>query len=396
MRLVIDCFKLIKGVGKSIGIYNVAKIIVGSLGAQNAAKSGTTSAVGSVASNSVGSVAETIAAIDEGKHPDKIFVLGNSRNRTDFDVPGVEFIQIDKYDPENKIDIVMWELFHVANCCRKLKADRVFFPRGYAALTHPVYDIVMIHDLIPFYYAEHFPGVFNRLENFYITNRLRQSARTAKKVITISEASKQDIMKYCGVDEKKIKVINNSYEKSDVPIVKDEDQKPYICAMTSALPHKNAEGIIETYKRYSEITDAPLDLVLIGLNDVSEFDLPSEVKDRITCHKFIGDTAEMYRVMGGARAFLFLSLIEGFGLPPIEAMQLGVPVICSGVSSLPEVCGDAALLVDPKDPDEAAQNLKDLLSDDELRSTLIKRGYENVKRFSSESRAAKYRKEIME
>ncbi len=396
MRLVIDCFKLIKGVGKSIGIYNVAKIIVGSLGAQNAAKSGTTSAVGSVASNSVGSVAETIAAIDEGKHPDKIFVLGNSRNRTDFDVPGVEFIQIDKYDPENKIDIVMWELFHVANCCRKLKADRVFFPRGYAALTHPVYDIVMIHDLIPFYYAEHFPGVFNRLENFYITNRLRQSARTAKKVITISEASKQDIMKYCGVDEKKIKVINNSYEKSDVPIVKDEDQKPYICAMTSALPHKNAEGIIETYKRYSEITDAPLDLVLIGLNDVSEFDLPSEVKDRITCHKFIGDTAEMYRVMGGARAFLFLSLIEGFGLPPIEAMQLGVPVICSGVSSLPEVCGDAALLVDPKDPDEAAQNLKDLLSDDELRSTLIKRGYENVKRFSPESRAAKYRKEIME
>ena len=180
MRLVIDCFKLIKGVGKSIGIYNVAKIIVGSLGAQNAAKSGTTSAVGSVASNSVGSVAETIAAIDEGKHPDKIFVLGNSRNRTDFDVPGVEFIQIDKYDPENKIDIVMWELFHVANCCRKLKADRVFFPRGYAALTHPVYDIVMIHDLIPFYYAEHFPGVFNRLENFYITNRLRQSASSSR------------------------------------------------------------------------------------------------------------------------------------------------------------------------------------------------------------------------
>ena len=364
MRLVIDCFKLIKGVGKSIGIYNVAKIIVGSLGAQNAV--------------------------------DKIFVLGNSRNRADFDVPGVEFIQIDKYDPENKIDIVMWELFHVANCCRKLKADRVFFPRGYAALTHPVYDIVMIHDLIPFYYAEHFPGVFNRLENFYITNRLKQSARTAKKIITISEASKQDIMSYCGVDEKKIRVINNSYEKSDVPIVKDEDQKPYICAMTSALPHKNAKGIIETYKRYCEITDAPLDLVLIGLNDVSEFDLPSEVRDRITCHKFIGDTAEMYRVMGGARAFLFLSLIEGFGLPPIEAMQLGVPVICSGVSSLPEVCGDAALLVDPKDPDEAAQNLKDLLSDDELKDTLIKRGYENVKRFSPESRAAKYRKEIME
>ena len=403
MRLVIDCFKLIKGVGKSIGIYNVAKIIVGSLGAQNAAKS--------VASNIAGSVTSNAADNDAAKHPDKIFVLGNSRNRADFDVPGVEFIQIDKYDPENKIDIVMWELFHVANCCRKLKADRVFFPRGYAALTHPVYDIVMIHDLIPFYYAEHFPGVFNKVENFYITNRLKQSARTAKKIITISEASKQDIMKYCGIDEKKIRVINNSYEKSDVPIVKDEDQKPYICAMTSALPHKNAKGIIETYERYCEIVkDAsagesfendpshqePLDLVLIGLNDVSEFDLPSEVRDRITCHKFIGDTAEMYRVMGGARAFLFLSLIEGFGLPPIEAMQLGVPVICSGVSSLPEVCGDAALLVDPKDPDEAAQNLKDLLSDDELRSTLIKRGYENVKRFSPESRAAKYRKEIME
>ena len=393
MRLVVDCFKLIKGVGKSIGIYNVAKIIVRCLGAQNASD-----------------------------HADRIFVLGNAKNRADFDVPGVEFIQIDKYDPENKIDIVMWELFHVANCCRKLKADRVFFPRGYAALTHPVYDIVMIHDLIPFYYAENFPGVFNRLENFYITNRLKQSARSAKKVITISEASKRDIMSYCGVDEKKITVINNSYEKadseainkaasevnckSDEKVIKDNGQKPYICAMTSALPHKNAKGIMETYKRYCEIvkesaangysSEEPLDLVLIGLPDVLEFDLPTDVKARITCHKFIGDTAEMYRVMGGAKAFLFLSLIEGFGLPPIEAMQLGVPVICSGVSSLPEVCGDAALLVDPGDPDEAAQNLKDLLSDEGLRDTLIRRGYENVKRFSPESRAVEYRKEIME
>lgn len=365
MRLVIDCFKLIKGAGKSIGIYNVAQRIVKHLGELNSASE---------------------------KQMAEIVVLGNKDNQVDFDVPGVKFIEIKKYNPRNRTQVVLWELLYVSKICKELKADRVFFPRGYTALTHPVYDIVLIHDFIPFYYDEHFPGFFNKFENAYIMGRLKQSAKSAKKVITISQASKDDIIKYCGVAQDKITVINNACEEINVEVEKSE--KPYICAMTSDLPHKNAKGVIESYAKYCEIAENPVDLVVIGLKDINEFDIPDDVKSRITCHKFIKSNDEMYRVIGGSEVFLFLSLVEGFGLPPIEAMQLGVPVICSNTSSLPEVCGDAAIMVDPTAYESIAEKLNLLITEEPRKNQLIKAGKQNVERFSWDSRSKKYWNEL--
>lgn len=366
MRLVIDCFKLIKGAGKSIGIYNVAQGIVKHIGMINA----------------------------ETDNKEEIIILGNGSNRGDFDVPGVKFKEVKKYDPTKKLDVIMWELFFVSKYCKKLKADRVFFPRGYTALTHPVFDIILIHDLIPFYYDKHFPGVFNRIENAYIMNRLKQSARSAKKVITISQASKQDIVDYCGVDESQVVVINNACEPTRVGI--EKSGKPYICAMTSGLPHKNAKGIIESYSKYYAIADDPIELIVIGLKDTDGYDIPDEVKKHITCYKYIKSTEEMYKVIGGAEVFLFLSLVEGFGLPPIEAMTLGVPVICSNTSSLPEVCGDAALLVDPNDHEVIAQRLLYLVKTDSKKEELKKRGFLNTKRFDWSLISKKYWEQLLE
>ncbi len=353
MRLIIDCFKLIKGVGKSIGIYNVAKGIVKHLGEKN--------------NNS-------------GVQNVEIVVLGNKDNREDFDVPGIKFVEITNYDPKNRIHVVLWEIYYVSMVCKKLKADRVFFPRGYTTLNHPTYDIVLIHDLIPFYYSENYPDVFNKIENAYIMGRLKQSARSAKKIITISQASKSDIIKYCRVNEDKIVVINNACECDDLEIEKAE--RPYICAMTSGLPHKNAKGVIASYVRYCEMTDNPINLVVIGLGDISEYNIPDDVRNRITCHKFIMSNEEKNKLIGGGEIFLFLSLVEGFGLPPIEAMQLGVPVICSNTSSLPEVVGAAAVLVDPTDYEDVASKMKALISDGYARADLVNKGYENVMRFS--------------
>ena len=170
MRLVIDCFKLVKGTGKSIGIYNVAVSLISNL------------------------VQEKKRTSDQRIKNTEIIVLGNDLNSSDFALDGVEFVSITNYSPMNKAHVVLWELFHVSKVCKELKADRVLFPRGYCALTHPVFDIVLIHDLIPFYYHENYPGVFNRLENAYIMNRLKASAKGSKKIITISEASKKDIL----------------------------------------------------------------------------------------------------------------------------------------------------------------------------------------------------------
>lgn len=366
MRIVIDCFKQVKGTGKSIGIYNVALSITQNL------------------------VLEQGSTEDERIRNAEIIVLGNAHNARDFRIEGVTFVEVDGYDPLNKVHCVMWELFGVSRICKKLKADRVLFPRGYCALTHPVKDIVLIHDLIPFYYDEHFPGVFGKAENAYIMHRLKASAKTAKQILTISEASKHDILKYCGVSEEKITVIHNACNVISFSEEKEPQEKPYICAVTSGLPHKNAKGILESYKKYCEISESPLDLVVIGIADTSACDLPESVKEKVTCHKFIKSNQDMYRIIHNSTVFIFLSLVEGFGLPPIEAMQLQVPVICSNVSSLPEVVGEAAVLVDPTSPDDVAEKLNQLLSDEAKCAQMVVKGTENVKRFSWETRAKLY------
>ena len=263
MRVVIDCFKQVKGVGKSIGIYNVALSLVSNLVIEKEKKNN------SVIKNS------------------EIIVLGNKYNRKDFNVTGIQFVEITDYDPLNKIQCILWELFGVSKACKKLHADKVLFPRGYCALTHPVEDIVLIHDLIPFYYDEHYPGVFNRLENAYIMYRLKQSAKSAKRIITISEASRADILKYCDVNENKITVINNACNAVDYVINKDISITPYICAITSGLPHKNANGILKSYEEYRKLANSPIDLHVIGIDENYKSDISEETRAHIHFHMFI-------------------------------------------------------------------------------------------------------------
>ncbi len=370
MRIVIDCFKQIKGIGKSIEIYNVVF-------------------------NLIVNLVEYRRNTDDKHIKDSaIIVLGNKYNKEDFNMEGVEFIQIDNYNPLNKIHCVIWELLAVSSICKKMNADRVVFPRGFCALTHPVRDSIIVHDFIPFYYHTHFPETFNKLENAYIMNRLRSSVKTCDQVIAISEASKIDIVKYCGIDENKITVIHNGCNKMSHDGEKVLPSKTYICAITSALPHKNAVGIFNSYQKYCEIADEPLDLTIIGISDTSCMELPEKIKSKITCYKFIKENSELHKIIANSSIFLFLSLIEGFGFPPIEAMQLKVPVICSKASSLPEIVGDAAVLVNPKNPEEVAEAIDDLVNNIDKQAELIAKGNENIKRFDWEDKARLYWKEF--
>lgn len=362
MRLVIDCFKLVKGAGKSIGIYNLALNLVREL-----------------ASNSDGN---------------ELIVLGNAYNKKDFNIPKVRYIEINK-NPHSRLTCISWELFEVSVYVRKLKADKVLFPRGYASMLHLTRESVIIHDMIPFYYHEHYPGYFNRLENYYIMWRLKASARKADDVITISEASRQDIVKYSSRSADRITVINNGYNR--IPKKEyDEPDEAYILAVTSGLPHKNAEGIIKSYEQYCHMAEKPLALKIVGIDDSAQFTSDATAAKGITCIKYVENNDDFYQMIHGARVFLFLSLIEGFGFPPIEAMQLGTAVICSGVSSLPEVAGDAAVYVNPDDCSEVARALVELSVDAEKRRQLCEKGFENVKRFSWDRTGKKYREVLFQ
>lgn len=350
MRVVIDCFKLVKGNGKSIGIYNLAL-----------------------------NLARNLAATKSDE--DEIVVLGTKKNASDFGVPGVRFVYV-PYNPEKKIVFLLWELFLVSIALRKIKPDKVVFPRGFAPLFHVCEEYVIIHDMIPFYYHENYPGVLPKLENAYIMWRLKASAKKVTGVFTVSEASKRDIVKYAKIGEKKIKVIYSGQNK--LSLHGKQIKKNYISAMVSALPHKNAEKVLKSYVKYFEKVENPKNLYMIGIEnsmlDQLCSELTKEIKSHITCHKFFEKDEDMQEVVMNSNYFLFLSRKEGFGFPPLEAMQMGVPVICSNASSLPEVVGNAAILVSPEDEEAVAEAMIQMEREG-IAEKYIKLGYENVKKF---------------
>ncbi len=398
MNLVIDCFKQVKGAGKSIGIYNLAKSITCHLGEralEEAKRKGD---------------ADRKGGRKNGGDSDTIIVLGNAHNREEFDVPGVVFVEV-KGNPLNKLYCIFWELFLVRKYAKRYQADRVLFPRGYRPIGRKgsigirkggrkIKDTILIHDLIPFYYDKHYPGFFNRLENAYIMYRLKVSMKKADRIITISGYSKEDILDKAPLCGKKIKIIHNglndvSYHTEKGKGAAEKGEGDYIVAMTSGLPHKNAKGVLRAYEAYYKKASQPLRLVVIGIEETSFYkEMEPEAAAHVECHKFFQGFDEVCRVVAGAKAYLFLSYVEGFGFPPLEAMQMGVPVVCSDRSSLPEVVGDAGILVNPDDMEEAAKALIRITEEDEVREGLIKRGYENIKRFSWESRTDLYWEEL--
>ena len=372
MILIIDCFKLVKGVGKSLGIYNLTLNLVRNL------------------------VRTRETSDQEEIKGCNIIVIGNKHNRLDFDIEGVQFQEM-PYNPTNKIFCIYWELFLVRKYYKKLRGDRILFPRGFAPFSRRMNDIVIVHDMIPFYYHRNFNGYFNRLENFYVMSRLKGSVKKCKKVITISEASKREILDIAHINQDKISIIYNGCNRITKVKRKEQDgpkQEDYLFAVTSSLPHKNASGILKAYEKYCEICENPEKLILLGLENSGECNISDKAAAGITYIKYIKENSRMYAMMKDAKAFLFLSLAEGFGFPPIEAMQLGVPVICSNLSSLPEVVGDSAVLVNPQNPEEVANAIKELLADSEKQKSLVEKGYENIKRFDWDKTAGEYWKEI--
>lgn len=359
MRIGFDCAKLAKGTGKSIGIYNVTK---------------------SVVTNLIGKL----------PHGTELVIFGNEKNRQDFDIDGVEFIVTD-INIESRKDILMWELFRVNRYIKKYKIDEIVFPRGFTSLFCPVKDIIIVHDLIPFFYNKNYPDVLGKAENAYIMARLKQSIKAADRIITISQYSKNDIVKMVPKAEGKTEVILHGFDRRKDKYEVEPSEEDYIIGVASVLPHKNAKGIVKAYSEYLKLTDNPAKLVLAGIKSLKDagIDVSEETAKHIECKKFLEDK-EYFTLFKNAKVLLFLSYIEGFGLPPLEAMELGVPVICSDRTSLPEVINDAGILVDPDDYKASAKALLKVLSDEEYRKNLIFNGYINLNSFRWEDKIKQY------
>jgi glycosyltransferase involved in cell wall biosynthesis len=231
---------------------------------------------------------------------------------------------------------------------------------------------------------------------------MKASARKADSIIAVSENTKKDVIKFYGIVPDKVKVIHLGVDSNFSPIKNENDDsvlrrynlKPgYILNVGTLEPRKNIVRLLEAYRLIAaDLSYAP-QLVIAGgkgwlSEDINKYIDSSGLKAKVVLTGYVPETdlPSLYR---GAAVFAYPSLYEGFGLPPLEAMASGVPVVSSNISSIPEVVGKAGLLVDPCRIDEIARAVIMALEDDGLRDRMINDGLKRSGQFSWENTAKK-------
>ena len=248
-------------------------------------------------------------------------------------------------------------------------------------------SVVTIHDLGYL----HFPRAHTWRQRQYLDWSTRWSARVAARVIAISRATADDLQAAYAIDRRKIDVI---YEATVPPADMDAAASPlaaqlpksYALFVGTIQPRKNLVRLAQAYAGLVKSHAVPWDLVIAGghgwlSDEVVEAIEDLALPDRIHLPGYVPEE-QLPALLKGALLFCFVSLYEGFGLPILEAQAAGVPVMTANNSSLPEVAGDAAILVDPTDVDAIAEAMLRLSSDEALRQQLIEAGRANVARFS--------------
>jgi glycosyltransferase involved in cell wall biosynthesis len=266
----------------------------------------------------------------------------------------------------------------------------------------PCKCVVTIHDCIHLRFPQYLPNSFAYA---YARSSLWVATHRASRVLTVSEASKRDILRYFRVPESKIDVIYNAIdERLGEPLSNEEIGRvreryqlndPFVLYAGNIKPHKNLERLIEAFHMLRRNGFEHVKLLIIG-DEISQYATLRRAVHRHKLHKhvrffgFVPDKtlAALYRL---ASVFVFPSLYEGFGLPPLEAMASGTPVVTSNVSSLPEVVGDAALLIDPYESADIANAIRRVLTEPALAADLRQRGLARVKDFSWERSVARVR-----
>ena len=278
----------------------------------------------------------------------------------------------------------------------RVRADLFHAPHYVLPALTPCRSIVTIHDCIHLMFPQYLPG---RLAHNYARVCFWIAANRSARVLTVSEASKRDILRLCSIPSDKVDVIHNAIDDrfslppDDAQLTRVRDRYQlhdrFLLYAGNVKPHKNVERLIDAFAQLRQNGFDDLKLLITG-SEVSRYATLRRAVHRYNLHKhvrFLGflsaDTlATLYHL---ADAFVFPSLYEGFGLPPLEAMASGTPVLTSNVSSLPEVVGDAALLVDPYDSASIADGMRQILSDDSLRDRLVSRGRVRAASFSWEA-----------
>ena len=249
----------------------------------------------------------------------------------------------------------------------------IFYPR----------QVVTLHDAAPMAVPEAYSRAFRSWYNVLF----RALGRNAKGILTDSEFSRQELVRRAGIPERKLKVVylgrEHIFESSSDPGIlarHDLQDRAYLLAVGSSSPHKNFSRLVHALEKLGE---TPFRVVIAGGSNpkvhVATGVLPESVK-----HVGYVSDGELRALYEHAAGFVHPAYYEGFGIPPLEAMTLGCPVLCSHAASLPEVCGDAALYFDPFDEDDISAKIQTFMQDRALQTRLCTLGSAQAERFSWE------------
>ena len=272
--------------------------------------------------------------------------------------------------------------------CKKLKPDVFMLIDTQAILRKPCYMVSIIHDLAEF----EVPEKYSRKQAFIRRQIVRLQTKLSDKIITISEYSKNDIIKRLRIDPKKIKVIPNGLDAERFQVKEGTPKTDNSFLFVSEL--ERAKGpctLVEAFHRLTAEEQQKYSLVFAGKkgNDYDRLLQLIEqygLADRVTIKGYVDDD-ELNALYEKAYAFVFPSLFEGFGLPVLEAMAKGTPVLCSDRASIPEVGGEAVLTFDPDHPEELSERMHRIIVEKGLRDQMREKGIARAKLFGNDRMA---------
>jgi len=291
-----------------------------------------------------------------------------------------------------------WFEYSLTRALKKLKPDIFISPDGFLPLSIKIPCIPVIHDLN----FHHRPNDLPRMVRNYYNRCFPKFAEKATRIITVSEYSRKDIVESYNIDPDIIDVVYNGADKIFKPateIEKNETKKrftsgkDYFVYAGSLHPRKNISALLQAFEDFKKETGSDMKLILAG---ETLFITPG-MKKKLKHMNYRNDviltgrvsTEDMHLIISSATVMTFVSHYEGFGIPVLESMQCGVPVIASNVTSIPEVAGDAALYISPGKPETILEAMKKITEDFKLRENLIEKGFVQSRKFSWDKTAEK-------
>ena len=288
--------------------------------------------------------------------------------------------------PRNKVFRALWQIFMFTRVIRRYAPDLVHYPNTMPLFIKEYPTVVTIHDI--FEYVS--PGAYPLFQMAWRRIVVKYEAKIADIIITVSDTTKGALVRVLGIDENKICVVYNGISK-DFIILEHEPPDSgkalgdYLLCVGVIDKIKSVDKLIRAYVELPQYLQNKYNLVIAGKpgnaflaikNLINKLKLNNNVL--FYGHVSFDKLIKLYR---GARAVIFPSIWEGFGFPIIEAMMAGVPVVTSNKGACPEIAGDAAIIIDPDNISVFAKAIESVIIDDNLRSDLIKRGKDNIKRF---------------